>query len=72
MSGYQTIHYLSRYLKKTSMKKYGVLNYSFASAQGTVQIEKKYDEITEDSIQTPVTDEYFGLLKDYNVIEIMI
>ncbi len=72
MSGYQIIQYLSRYLKKTSMKKYGVLNYSIASAQGTVQIEKKYDEITEDSIQTPVTDEYFGLLKDYNVIEIMI
>ena len=72
MSGYQIIQYLSRYLKKTSMKKYGVLNYSFATAQGTVQIEKKYDEIIDDSTKTPVTDEYYGLLKDYNVIEIMI
>lgn len=74
MSGYQIVKYLSRYLKKTSMKKYGILNYSLATVQSPITTTAK-EEVqvdNEDTNPIPVTDTYYGLLKDYNVIEIMI
>ena len=75
MSGYQIINYLSNYLKKTSMKKYGIISYSLATAQSSVsttQIES-LPSVDEETINiTPLTDDYYGLLDGYNVIEIMI
>ena len=78
MNGYQIVQYLSRYLKKTSMKKYGVLNYSLATTNRNPIITTTIsiaDETVEENVDDPIlskTDAYYGLLKDYNVIEIMI
>lgn len=77
-NGYQIVQYLSKYLKKTAMKNYGVFSFSFASLGSTATEAEAAGEIdeylalTKDLSETAVTDEYFGLLKDYNVIEIMI
>ena len=75
MSGYQIINYLSNYLKKTSMKKYGIISYSLATAQSSVTTTQIVDLPSEDEETinvTPLTDDYYGLLDGYNVIEIMI
>lgn len=86
LSGYEIVQYYSKYWKKTSMKMYGILYYSLATTNGDAPTISEYDFPTDINPNTttpssnstdelkclPVTDEYYGLLKNYNVIEIMI
>lgn len=78
-SGNEILNYSSTILKRSSLKNYGLLTYSYSELRALILTNEKKSEMAEEidnylNEEDPLNkeSEYYGLLKDMNVITIMI